>query len=101
MQLIKNNHPGEQTYRDFLFCCSILWNCYFQREVQVEFALNLWRENKAVDNLRHISWQIISPSSDTPSAPRPPTISGYNGSERNADDHDTLVTNLEVNTLSK
>ena len=75
-----------------------------------------------MDNLRYISWQIIHPSPDTPSGPRSPaispdtpsapkspaispdtpraprssTISGYSGSEINADDHDTLETNLEV-----
>ena len=37
-----------------------------------------------------------SPSWGTPSAPSSPTISDYNGSERNADDHNTLETNLEV-----
>ena len=31
-----------------------------------------------------------SPSWDTPSAPSSPTISDYNGSGRNADDHNTL-----------
>ena len=35
-----------------------------------------------------------SPSWDTPSAPSSPTISDYNGSGRNADDHNTLETNL-------
>ena len=37
-----------------------------------------------------------SPSWDTPGAPSSPTISNYNGSGRNADDHNTLETNLEV-----
>ena len=46
-----------------------------------------------------MSWQKTSPSRDTPSTPRFPTISDYNGSERNADDHDILETNLEVSTL--
>ena len=40
-----------------------------------------------------------SPSWDTPSSPSSPTISNYNGSGRNADDHNTLETNLEVSTL--
>ena len=31
-----------------------------------------------------------SPSWDTPSAPSSPTISDYNGSGRNVDDHNTL-----------
>ena len=97
-------------------------NCKQLMFLWAEFAHNLWRKNKAVDNLRYISWQIIPPSPDTPSGPRSPaispdkpsapkspaispdtpraprssTISGYSGSDINADDHDTLETNLEV-----
>ena len=39
------------------------------------------------------------PSRDTPSAPNPPTLSCYIGSERNTDDRNTLETNLDVSVL--
>lgn len=40
-----------------------------------------------------------SSSRDTPNTPNSPTISVYNGSERNADGHSTQETNLDVSAL--